>query len=348
MCANISNISLDGKLNNLPIFLAPMSGITDKPTRTMIQKFETGVVFSEMLASKELLSNTNDPKILNKLGIDDLTGATGVQLAGCDPRIMGETTRFLESQGVKLIDINMGCPAKRVVGGFAGSALMKDVVKAAKIIESVVKVTTLPVTLKMRLGWDDNSLNAKDLAKIAEDLGIKLITVHARTRSQFYKGQANWGALSEIKNNISVPLIVNGDISSFKSAKLALERSNADGFMIGRAVLGKPWLLSQLAFRFGLTRKRQSLSSDWFLDYVSEHYERLLSFYGLKRGVLCSRKHLRWYFVRILSESTLLKELLVENDPNLVLKKINFSSELKTSCAKFFSKYGFDELDLEV
>ncbi len=341
MNKNISNILIGDKLNDLPILLAPMSGITDHPTRTMIRKLGVGIVFSEMIASKKIIEKIKAPNFFKNLGVADKGSLTGVQIAGCDPDSMAKSATFLEKEGAQFIDINMGCPSKKVVGGYAGSALMKDIKHATTIIKSVIDATSLPVTLKMRLGWDKDTMTGKNIAVIAEDLGVKLITVHGRTRSQFYKGQANWSAVGEIKKNLSIPLIVNGDIKCFNTAKLALSESEADGFMIGRGILGKPWLLAQLASQFGLSTMPNFICTNWFLSFVSDHYQKLLSFYGAKMGVLCARKHLRWYFEPILLKSDLLRGLLLESDPTLVLKKINHCTYLHDACNNYFHSDAF-------
>ncbi|MDC0073484.1 tRNA dihydrouridine synthase DusB [Alphaproteobacteria bacterium] len=288
MSLNIGNLRLD-----YPVFLAPMAGVTDFPFRKTLKRISSNLSFSEMIASKELLSKSK--KSMYRLGNNDLHGISAVQIAGYDPYIMSEASKLIEQKGASIIDINMGCPAKKVTGHYSGSALMKDLDLAKNIIDSTVKSVNIPVTLKMRLGWDENSRNSPELAKIAEDLGIQLITVHGRTRSQFYKGNADWNFISKIKNKVNIPIIANGDITDLDTAKRAFRLSKADGIMIGRGAIGRPWFLSQLSKYFSYGKNILEPNNSYKYDIVRGHYEEILSYYGKERGVKNARKHLIGY-----------------------------------------------------
>ena len=276
-----------------PVLLAPMAGITDLPFRTLVASFGAGLVVSEMVASVDMINAR--PGTLEKAELGLGVEGTAVQLAGREAGPMAEAARMVEGQGARVIDINMGCPAKKVTQGYSGSALMKTPDHALRLIEAVVNAVNVPVTLKTRLGWDDNMLNAPQIAAQAEAAGITMITIHGRTRCQFYKGSADWAAIAGVKQAVSVPVIANGDIISTDAARQALAQSGADGVMIGRGAQGKPWLLAQVAHDlFGAPAPVIPQGSD-FARMVSDHYEAIIRFYGEVIGLRVARKHLGWY-----------------------------------------------------
>lgn len=273
------------------VLLAPMSGVTDAPFRRLAARLGAGLVVSEMTASDELVHGR--PMSLlrcERAGI----GPHVVQLAGCEAHWMAEGARVAEAGGADIIDINMGCPARHVTGGQSGSALMRDLDHALKLIEATIAAVTVPVTLKMRLGWDDRSLNAPELARRAEGAGVQMITVHGRTRCQFYKGEANWSAVRAVRDAVSLPLVVNGDITSFDKAVQALEASGADAVMIGRGAQGQPWLPGQIGRRLETGKAEAAPSLAEQLAHVRALYDEVCSHYGLRIGLKHARKHLGW------------------------------------------------------
>ncbi|AXI42360.1 tRNA dihydrouridine synthase DusB [Sulfitobacter sp. SK011] len=276
-----------------PVFLAPMAGITDLPNRTLVASFGAGLVVSEMVASHELLCRRPGTREKAELGLG--IEGTAVQIAGREAEPMAEAARMIEAQGARIIDINMGCPAKKVTQGASGSALMKTPDHALRLIEAVVGAVKVPVTLKTRLGWDDAMLNAAEIAVRAEAAGIRMITIHGRTRCQFYKGHANWRAIRQIKDAVQIPVIANGDIVDTATARTALEQAGADGVMIGRGAQGKPWLLAQIAHDIYGTPAPTIPSGAAFTDMVAGHYAAMLCFYGETLGHRVARKHLGWY-----------------------------------------------------
>ena len=276
-----------------PVILAPMTGVTDVPFRKIVKRHGCGLTVSEMIASEAMIRETRQS--IQKATWDPSEEPVSLQLAGCEPERMAEAAKLNEQRGAAIIDINMGCPVKKVVNGYAGSSLMRDLPLAARLIEATVKAVDVPVTLKMRMGWDHASLNAPELARIAEDLGIHLITVHGRTRCQMYRGSADWSYIANVKAATKLPVIVNGDINSIEDAHAALDQSNADGVMIGRGAYGKPWLLGQVIDDLMHSRATPDPDLQVQLDTILEQYEDMLELYGARVGVACARKHLGWY-----------------------------------------------------
>jgi nifR3 family TIM-barrel protein len=304
-----------------------MSGITDRPFRGLAEALGAGLVVSEMTASDDLVRGR--PMSVLRCEATGV-GPHVVQLAGCETRWMAEGARIAEAAGADIIDINMGCPARHVTGGQSGSALMRDLDHALTLIEATVGAVKVPVTLKMRLGWDDRSLNAPELAQRAESAGVQMITVHGRTRCQFYKGTANWQAVRPVKDAVAIPVVVNGDITSFDEAVSALETSGADAAMMGRGAQGQPWLPGQIGRQMetGVAEKPPSMSDQ--LTYVRELYEDLLRHYGLRIGLRHARKHLGWALDVAascsLAPAATLKSwrtrLLTSDDPNEVRRTL--------------------------
>jgi len=273
------------------VLLAPMSGVTDAPFRRLTAALGAGLVVSEMTASDDLVNGRPMSRLrCEATGI----GPHVVQLAGCEVRWMAEGARIAEAAGAEIIDINMGCPARHVTGGQSGSALMRDLDHAVRLIEATISAVKVPVTLKMRLGWDDRTLNAAELARRAEAAGVQMISVHGRTRCQFYNGKADWGAVRAVRDAIRIPLVVNGDITSFEQAMAALEMSGADAVMVGRGAQGQPWLPGQIGRRIetGIVESAPSLTEQ--LKYIRALYDEVCRHYGVRIGLRHARKHLGW------------------------------------------------------
>ena len=308
-----------------PVLLAPLAGITDLPFRDLVSSFGAGLVVSEMVASQEMVQAKPGVRERAELGFG--AAHTSVQIAGREAYWMGEAARMAAGNGARIIDINMGCPAKKVTNGYSGSALLKDLDHALGLIDAVVAAVDLPVTLKTRLGWDDALLNAPELALRAENAGVKMLTIHGRTRCQFYKGRADWCAIKAVKAAVNIPVIANGDIVDGTSARAALAQSGADGIMIGRGAQGRPWLLAQVAAELFGTPMPQIPTGDALIEMAQSHYEAMLRFYGIELGSRVARKHLGWYMDGAQTGKSLRKAVLTERDtgrvPALLARALN-------------------------
>jgi tRNA-dihydrouridine synthase B len=304
-----------------PIVLAPMSGVTDMPYRRLVKRCGAGLVVSEMIASRAMIHAARRTMRMAAHEADEQP--MSVQLAGCEPDVMAEAARLNEDRGAAIIDINMGCPAKKVTNGYAGSALMQDELKAARILEAVVKAVNVPVTLKMRTGWDDNSRNAPSLARIAEETGIRALAVHGRTRCQFYKGHADWNFIGEVKAAVNIPVFGNGDVNTEEDARDLLLASGADGVLVGRGTYGRPWFLNQIAHFLVTGKKLADPAIVVQRDLLLEHFEGILEHYGVDNGVKSARKHIGWYSKGLPNSAEFRSAVFQPTDPAAVRELVH-------------------------
>ena len=312
---NIGPLEIDD-----PIVLAPMSGVTDMPFRRLVKRAGAGLVVSEMIASRAMVRAARKTMKMATHCADEYP--ISVQLAGCEPDVMAEAARINEDFGATIIDINMGCPVKKVTNGDAGSALMRDLGLASKLLEVTVKAVNIPVTLKMRTGWDDASQNAPQLAKIAEDCGIQAIAVHGRTRCQFYKGRADWPFIASVKDAVNIPVFGNGDVVSVDDAKKLLEDSGADGILVGRGTYGRPWFLNQISHYLKTGERLADPTVEAQMEIVLEHFDAIVSHYGAQPGVKIARKHLGWYSKGLSNSAEFRQEVFQLDTPDAVKARI--------------------------
>lgn len=315
MSYSIGSIALESN-----VLLAPMAGVTDLPYRRLVKRFGAGLVVSEMIASRAMVYAAK--KTMRMSQPDPEEHPMTVQIAGNEPELMAEAARLNADRGAAIIDINMGCPAKKVTNGLAGSALMKDEIMAGRIMEAVVEAVDLPVTLKMRTGWNDDNRNAPNLARIAEECGIQALVVHGRTRTQMYRGRADWDFLAEVKDKVSIPMSGNGDVTTVEDAKQLIERSGCDGVMIGRGSYGRPWFLKQVDHYLKTGEKLPDPSLAEKYDIIRDHYELMLEHYDVPHGMRNARKHLSWYSKGLPDSAEFRGEIMRMADPDQVRERI--------------------------
>ena len=303
-----------------PIILAPMSGVTDMPFRRLVKRAGAGLVVSEMIASRAMIHAARKTMKMATHCADEYP--MSVQLAGCEPDVIAEAARINEDRGAAIIDINMGCPVKKVTNGDAGSALMREVGLATKLLKATVKAVNIPVTLKMRTGWDDDTRNAPQLARIAEDCGIQAVAIHGRTRCQFYKGKADWPFIAEVKDAVNIPVFGNGDVISVDDAEKLLKVSGADGILIGRGSYGRPWFLNQISHYLKTGERLADPSIQRQMEIVLDHYDAIVSHYGATPGVKIARKHLGWYSKGLPNSAEFRQEVFQLETPDAVKARI--------------------------